>query len=111
LSSELVAGGFDVISAADGVEAGVRLADHPDIALAIVDLHMPRMNGHQLIEQVRRDLGLKDLPIVMLTTDKGPDNLGRAVDTGATGWVLKPYDPERLLETIRRIIARTAVTA
>ena len=105
LSKALADAGFEPVVASDGVEAQAQLARHPDIRLAVVDIHMPRMNGQQLLEHVRSLEGFQDLPVVMLTTDRKPANLNRAMSTGATGWVLKPYDPERLIESFHRIIA------
>lgn len=105
LSVELGRCGYDVVSAANGIEAQQRLREHPDTKLAIVDLNMPRMGGQELLEQVRRLEGLQHLPIVILTTDKASANLEKAMTGGATGWVLKPYDPERLLETIGKIVS------
>ncbi len=104
LSETLRSGGYDVVTAHDGLEAKHRLREHPSTKLAIVDLHMPRMGGQELLEHIRQIEGLEDLPIVILTTDKAPANLGKAMSKGATGWILKPHDPERLLQAIDRIL-------
>ena len=104
LTANLRGGGYDVVTAHDGLEAKLRLCEHPDIQLAIVDLHMPRMDGQELVEHIRNINGLEDRPIVVLTTDKAPANLDKAMSKGATGWILKPHDPERLLQAIERIL-------
>ena len=104
LGKDFQAGGYTPVMARDGIEAKAQLERHPDIVLAIVDLHMPRMNGQELLEHVRTIPGLESLPIVMLTTDRNPANLDRAVKGGAVGWVLKPYLSDRLVETVGKII-------
>ena len=108
LSGEFLKRGYRPVTARDGVEAQALLAQHSDVSLAIVDLHMPNMNGQELLEHVRAIPGLEKLPVVILTTDRKPANLDRAVMSGATGWVLKPYEPERLIDTVGKIIQKSA---
>lgn len=107
LSGEFRKRGYAPLTARDGIEAQAQLAQAPDVSLAIVDLHMPNMNGQELLEHVRGIPGLEKLPVVILTTDRKPANLDRAVMSGATGWVLKPYEPERLIDTVGKIIQKS----
>ena len=103
LQEAISAWGYDSKTAVDGIGALEKLAeDHFDIV--ITDIHMPRMDGQELVEHIRDINGLEDLPIVVLTTDKAPANLDKAMSKGATGWILKPHDPERLLQAIERIL-------
>ncbi len=111
LTTDLGDGGYSVVTAHDGIEAKLRLREHSDIELVIVDLHMPLMDGQALLEDIRGIEGLEDLPVVVLTTDKVPVNLGRAMSKGATGWILKPYDRERLLQAIARIVGGASSTS
>jgi two-component system chemotaxis response regulator CheY len=96
--------GFDVLQAADGV-AGLEAlrGARPDVI--ITDINMPRLDGFGLIEGVRRDPEHRATPILVLTTESDPDRRDRARRAGATGWIVKPFDPIKLVDAIRRVVA------
>ncbi|MEG8038409.1 response regulator [Sphingomonas sp. LR60] len=98
--------GYHVVEAEDGVHALETLAnfdeeDEPD--LLITDINMPRMDGFGLIENVRAD-GRRTLPILVLTTESSDEKKQRARQAGATGWIVKPFHPEKLAAAIRRVL-------
>ncbi|WP_277981631.1 response regulator [Sphingomonas phyllosphaerae] len=98
--------GYNVVEAEDGVHALETLQnfepeEEPD--LLITDINMPRMDGFGLIEQVRAD-GRRSLPILVLTTESSDEKKQRARDAGATGWIVKPFHPEKLAAAIRRVL-------
>ncbi len=76
-------------------------ADHVDVIIS--DINMPRLDGFGFIEQVRRDPRNRAIPILVLTTESEGTKKQRARDLGATGWVVKPFDPEKLLAAVRRV--------
>ena len=100
----LKAAGFDVVQAVDGVDAlDVVQGAHPDVV--ITDINMPRLDGFGLIEKMRADPDLRAIPILVLTTESDPARRDRARQAGATGWIVKPFDPAKLVSAIRRVVA------
>lgn len=95
--------GHTVIQADDGVH-GVEVLEKAGVVdVIITDINMPRMDGYGFIEHVRRGSSNKMTPILVLTTESEPAKKMRARDAGATGWIVKPFDPEKLLAAIRRV--------
>ena len=95
--------GHTVIQAEDGVH-GVEVLEKAGVVdVIITDINMPRMDGYGFIEHVRRGSQNKMTPILVLTTESEPAKKMRARDAGATGWIVKPFDPEKLLAAIRRV--------
>ena len=104
LLSELSCLGYRVTQAEDGVNGLEMLSlEPPD--LIITDITMPRMDGIGFIQNVRRDERYKATPILVLTTESDPDIKERAKRAGATGWIVKPFDPRKLAEAIRKVTA------
>lgn len=100
----LVDAGFNVVQAEDGVHGLEVLAgETPDVI--VTDINMPRMDGYGFIEGVRADQRCRAIPILVLTTESSPEKKARARDAGATGWIVKPFNPEKLVEAIRRVAA------
>jgi two-component system chemotaxis response regulator CheY len=99
----LSSAGFDVLEAGDGIEGAETIDATPDLALVICDLNMPRMNGLQMVEQVREDERHAAIPIVMLTTEGDPTLVARAKGIGAKGWIVKPFKPELLVAAARKL--------
>ena len=98
--------GYRVLEAEDGVHAldtldGVTPDTVPD--LVITNINMPRMDGFGLIEALRRQPGHRNLPILVLTTESSDEKKARARAAGATGWIVKPFDPEKLVAAVRRV--------
>lgn len=95
--------GFDVVAAENGKEALSRLAG-AKVDMVITDLNMPEMDGITLIRELRNRPELKFTPIVMLTTEAQEAKKQEGRGAGASGWIVKPFSPERLLEVVRKFI-------
>jgi len=104
LMMSLKSAGFEVVQAVDGVHGLEVLATtSPDVI--ITDINMPRMDGFGFIEGVRRDDKYRGVPILVLTTESDAEKKDRARRAGATGWVVKPFSPDKLVAAIRRVTA------
>jgi two-component system chemotaxis response regulator CheY len=105
LKATLLGAGFEVVQAEDGVHGleVLEATSMPDVILT--DINMPRMDGFGFIEGVRRDQRYRAVPILVLTTEGEPEKKDRARRAGATGWIVKPFDPEKLINAIRRLAA------
>ena len=95
--------GYQVLEAEDGVQALERL-DGATPDLLITDINMPRLDGFGLIERVREQDQHRNLPILVLTTESSDEKKQRARTAGATGWIVKPFHPEKLAAAIRRVL-------
>jgi two-component system chemotaxis response regulator CheY len=104
LSMTLIDAGFEPVQAEDGVE-GLEVLEycHPDVI--ITDINMPRLDGFGFIEGVRSDEKYRAIPILVLTTESDVQKKDRARRAGATGWIVKPFDPTKLIDAIGRVIA------
>jgi two-component system chemotaxis response regulator CheY len=103
VSFTLKGAGFDVIEASDGVEA-LKLAQTQSVNLVITDVNMPNMDGITLIKELRNLPSYKFIPMLMLTTDSGMDTKQEGKAAGATGWIVKPFNPDQLLTTIKKVL-------
>ena len=102
LRAALTEQGFTVFEAEDGVDALEKLESlTPD--LVITDINMPRMDGFGFIEEVRSDPEHRKIPILVLTTESDAEKKNRARMAGATGWIVKPFNPVKLVDAIRRV--------
>lgn len=95
--------GYEVIEAADGREALAKASRTP-VDFILTDHNMPMMDGLMLIQALRATPQYGAVPIVMLTTESSADMKAQGRAAGATGWMVKPFAPERLLEVVRRVI-------
>ena len=101
VGNALKAQGYAIVEAVDGVDALDKLDSNPDTRLVVCDVNMPRMNGLEFLEQLAtRRTGL---PVVMLTTEGQPELIQRAKALGAVGWLVKPFKPEFLLATAKKL--------
>ena len=73
--------------------------------VVITDINMPRMDGFGFIEAVRQDQAYRAVPILVLTTESDDEKKTRARRAGATGWIVKPFDPAKLIAAVRRVAA------
>jgi two-component system chemotaxis response regulator CheY len=96
--------GFEVVQAVDGVH-GLEVLTRTSPQVIITDINMPRMDGFGFIEGVRRDPRHRGLPILVLTTESDPAKKDRARQAGATGWIVKPFSSDKLVDAIRRVAA------
>lgn len=97
--------GYRVIQAEDGVHGLEVLKSGEAPQVIVTDINMPRMDGFGFIENVRRDDAYRGIPILVLTTESDADKKERARRAGATGWIVKPFNPEKLVDAIRRVAA------
>jgi two-component system chemotaxis response regulator CheY len=98
----LAEAGFDVLQAVDGQDGLDVLGDQP-VDVVITDINMPRMDGYEVIRQLRRNPNHKTTPILVLTTESEAEKKNLAREAGATGWMVKPFDPDRLVATVRKV--------
>jgi CheY-like chemotaxis protein/anti-anti-sigma regulatory factor len=98
----LVDAGFDVLQAVDGQD-GLDVLGKERVDVVITDINMPIMDGYDVIRNLRKDPIHKRTPILVLTTESDTDKRAIARDAGATGWMVKPFDPDRLIATIRKV--------
>jgi two-component system, chemotaxis family, chemotaxis protein CheY len=103
VSFTLIREGYDVVEAANGEDAIKRL-DSDKIDMVITDLNMPRMNGLELLKKVREDPAKKFMPIIMLTTESDRDTVLEGKASGVTGWIIKPFTPDKLIEVVKRVM-------
>ncbi len=96
-------GGFEAIEAEHGQDALDKLKGQT-VDLVITDLNMPVMDGITLIRNLRLQPGMKTKPILMLTTEGLATKKEEGKAAGATGWIVKPFDPDKLLQTIAKVL-------
>ncbi|MCW9057876.1 MAG: response regulator [Gammaproteobacteria bacterium] len=95
--------GYDVVEAADGEQA-LALARGKSVNLVLTDVNMPKMDGITLIKNLRTLPAYKFTPMLMLTTESAADKKQEGKAAGATGWIVKPFNPEQLLSTIKKVL-------
>lgn len=103
LRNTLLEQGHAVHEAEDGIAALEWLSSNGKPDLMITDINMPRMDGFGLVEAVRAKAVHRDMPILVLTTESSDEKKARARAAGATGWIVKPFDPAKLASAIRRV--------
>lgn len=96
--------GYEVIEATDGKDALAKIGGGAPVNLVITDLHMPAMDGIELIRHLRSDPAYKFTPIVMLTTESHQDRKEQGKQAGATGWIVKPFKPDQLVSVVKRLL-------
>jgi two-component system chemotaxis response regulator CheY len=100
----LKSAGFDVVEAEDGAIA-LGKAKGERFNAVIADVNMPNMDGISLIRELRQLPDYKFTPLLMLTTEAGPEKKMEGKAAGATGWLVKPFDPEQLINTLKKVLA------
>lgn len=95
--------GYDVVEAKDGNEA-LDIAKGRKTDLVLTDVNMPGMDGIALIKALRALPDYKFTPILMLTTEAGDGKRQEGKSAGATGWIVKPFDPDQLLSTVSKVL-------
>ena len=99
----LTSAGHEVTEAPDGNKALVA-AKQKKFDLVITDVNMPGMNGIDLVQSLRGLPECKFIPILVLTTEAGAELKQKGKSAGATGWIVKPFNPEVLLETLKKVL-------
>lgn len=105
--------GFEVVEGADGQQALDELdrleAEGTPLDVIVTDLNMPVLDGLEFIREVRRRAPWRFVPILMLTTESQSVKKAEGREAGATGWIVKPFDPDTLLAAIDRVLGRSRV--
>lgn len=96
--------GFTVVEAENGKDAVRKISDGTKMDIVVTDLNMPEMDGIALIRELRKLAAFKFTPILMLTTESAVDKKQAGKEAGATGWIVKPFNPEVLLKTVARVL-------
>ncbi|PKV84380.1 signal transduction histidine kinase [Streptomyces sp. TLI_146] len=109
LTSVLEKNGLCVLYAESGQEAIELLEGHTDIALVLMDVMMPHMDGNEATARIRRMPGREALPVIALTAKAMPGDRERCIEAGASAYLTKPVDPDALLTTIGKCLSREAV--
>lgn len=104
LRMALTEAGFDVSLAEDGQE-GLDVLKNASPNVIITDINMPKLDGFGFIEGVRKSPEHRVTPILVLTTESAADLKLRAKNAGASGWIVKPFDKQKLIDAIRRVAA------
>ncbi len=95
--------GFEVLQAEDG-QKGLDMLAKEKVDVVITDINMPVMDGIEFIKQVRGKGTYNSLPILILTTETSQDKRDQGRAAGGTGWIVKPFDPEKLISVIHRVV-------
>ena len=100
----LTGAGHEVQQAADGREA-LQIAERQKFDLVITDVNMPVMDGLTLVRHLRNLPGYKGVPLLVLTTEATTEKKLEGKAAGATGWLVKPFNPDRLLATVAKVLS------
>jgi two-component system chemotaxis response regulator CheY len=104
VSFTLTNAGFAVVEAKDGKDAINKVAAGSKMDVVVTDLNMPEMDGITLIKELRKMASFKFTPILMLTTESAMEKKQAGKEAGATGWIVKPFNPDVLLKTIAKVL-------
>jgi len=103
VSYTLERAGYDVVLANDGLEA-LNIAQNTSVNLVLTDVNMPNIDGITLVKKLRQLHDYRYKPILILTTESSTEKKMQGKEAGATGWIVKPFDPDQLLSTLRRVL-------
>lgn len=95
--------GYDVIEAVDG-ENALEVLESKSADMIITDINMPNMDGIELTRQLRTKSEYKFVPIIVLTTESQLDKKQEGRQAGATGWIVKPFNPEQLVGVVKKVL-------
>jgi CheY-like chemotaxis protein len=99
---------YPLVHAYDGKEALDRLSENGDIDLVLLDMNMPRMNGLELLTAMKADRRLKEIPVVLVTTEGSDEQTQRGLQAGAAAYVKKPFRNEELIAVVQRLTSTAA---
>ena len=107
VKAALVAGDYQVVEAPDAREA-LRALDDTPVDLVITDVNMPEIDGLTLVRRLRARPRERTTPILVLTTEASEVLQAQGREAGATGWLVKPFQPAQLLQTVRQVLGAGA---
>jgi len=102
-SFTLKSAGYQVTEAIDGVD-GLKKAQSDQFDAILTDMNMPNKNGLELTTELRQNSNYRSIPIIMLTTESSVDEKQKGKSAGVTGWIVKPFQPNKLLDAFKRIL-------
>ncbi len=103
VSFTLKSSGYEVVEGVDGMD-GLEKAQGRTFNLILTDQNMPRMDGLTLVKSLRALPQYATTPVLMLTTESSAEMKAQGKEAGATGWLVKPFDPMKLLELVKKVI-------
>jgi len=103
LRAILVQGGYQVLEAADGPECLSLLRQRNDVTLVLCDVNMPHMDGVETLECIKAEATISPVPVVMVTAERQPELLRRAIASGARAWLMKPFKAALVLGAVRAL--------
>lgn len=103
VKATLTATGHEVLEAVDGQDALQQVAK-TQFDLIITDVNMPNLDGIDLTKSLRAIPAYKFTPILILTTEHTPEMKSKGKEAGATGWIIKPFNPEQLTQVVKRVL-------
>jgi len=92
-----------LVHAIDGVEGLQKLAEHADVGLILLDINMPRMNGLEFLDEVKGDKAFSEIPVVVISTRGKEEDTLRAMESGASEYITKPFQSEQVLDIVSRL--------
>lgn len=96
--------GYNPILAVDGIDAINKLNENENIDLILTDLNMPNMDGIGVVRETRKIESYKNKPILILTTETNKEKKMEAKEAGATGWLVKPFENNKLIKVIQKVL-------
>lgn len=99
----LQSAGFETIEGTNGAEA-LKASENKNVDLVVTDLNMPVMDGITLVKELRARPGFKFTPILLLTTESQDSKKQEGKQAGATGWMVKPFNPDQLLTIVKKVV-------
>ena len=94
---------YDVFEAEDGLDALKKLEGVEGFDLLVVDVNMPNMDGISLVKELRKNPNYNTTPILMLTTESDTEQKLKGAQSGATGWIVKPFNPPEFVKIVKRM--------
>ena len=96
--------GFEIVEAINGKDALSKLERKP-VHMLITDVNMPELDGISLVRKIREIPSYRFIPIIVLTTESQEEKRKEGKHAGATGWIVKPFKPDQLIEVVRKVLA------
>ncbi len=95
--------GYDDLVLCESAKGALDILKEEKLDLVLLDWHMPEMNGFELLQILKSNTDLKSIPVIMLTVEDNINNISRAIENGAEGYILKPVNKEVLLTRLKDI--------
>lgn len=93
-----------LVHAEDGQEGLQRLVEHADVDLILLDINMPRMNGLEFLDAVKRNNAFAEIPVVIVSTEGKDEDTQRALESGASAYIKKPFQSENIISVIAEVV-------